>query len=367
MSIQQKINDIELELSRTQVNKATMHHICLLRGKLVKYQKMLAPIKFESCITGEELKSFDYGDSRVGIVGMSGVGKTTLFELIKEEDADGKYESNGYKYIPGIIENDGKKLELIDIPTINDNSNGNKGKNRNKIGLDIAKTCDLLIILCDGTKEEELKDLLVNQLEAVGIRINKKRPSISIEKKERGGIKFISSCEQPDLTTDRVIELVQKEFLIESAEIKTNERITEQDLIDTLTGDVKYIQCLFVLNKCDVLDDETKEILTNEKSWLCISADDGENIDVLLEKIWEIIGLFKVYPKTKAGVIDLDHPIILSYLTSSVEYFCFKYNKSLLNDFKYALVWGNSVAHSPQQVNKDHLLQEDDTVQIFTK
>ena len=47
MSIQKKIDDIEFELSRTQVNKGTMHHICMMRAKLARYTKMLKPRKYE--------------------------------------------------------------------------------------------------------------------------------------------------------------------------------------------------------------------------------------------------------------------------------------------------------------------------------
>jgi len=38
-----------------------------------------------------------------------------------------------------------------------------------------------------------------------------------------------------------------------------------------------------------------------------------------------------------------------------------------MKNFKYALVWGTSVKHNPQIVGKEHLLEDEDIVQIVKK
>jgi hypothetical protein len=46
MSLVEKIKDIEKEISRTQINKATMSHLCSLRAKLARYRtELLQPPK----------------------------------------------------------------------------------------------------------------------------------------------------------------------------------------------------------------------------------------------------------------------------------------------------------------------------------
>lgn len=36
----------------------------------------------------------------------------------------------------------------------------------------------------------------------------------------------------------------------------------------------------------------------------------------------------------------------------------------MLGDLKYAYVWGRSVKHNPQKVGKDHILMDEDIVQL---
>lgn len=77
-TIVEKIKDIEKEISRTQINKATMSHLCSLRAKLAKYRtELLAPPKAGS----QEGAGFEVervGDARVALIGFPSVGKSTI-------------------------------------------------------------------------------------------------------------------------------------------------------------------------------------------------------------------------------------------------------------------------------------------------
>lgn len=53
--------------------------------------------------------------------------------------------------------------------------------------------------------------------------------------------------------------------------------------------------------------------------------------------------------------------------TVQVEGFCNRIHKGIIKQFKYALVWGTSVKHRPQKVGKEHVLQDEDIVQIVKK
>jgi ribosome-interacting GTPase 1 len=43
------------------------------------------------------------------------------------------------------------------------------------------------------------------------------------------------------------------------------------------------------------------------------------------------------------------------------------YQKIYFSFLKSALVWGSSVKHNPQKVGKDHVLNDEDVVQVVKK
>lgn len=42
-------------------------------------------------------------------------------------------------------------------------------------------------------------------------------------------------------------------------------------------------------------------------------------------------------------------------------------SKDMLDNFNYALVWGTSTKYNPQRVGKDHLLEDEDVLQVIVK
>jgi len=51
----------------------------------------------------------------------------------------------------------------------------------------------------------------------------------------------------------------------------------------------------------------------------------------------------------------------------TVEQFCNRIHKSIMEQFKYAWVWGSSCRHQPQKVGKDHVLADEDVIQVVKK
>ena len=83
--------------------------------------------------------------------------------------------------------------------------------------------------------------------------------------------------------------------------------------------------------------------------------------------MWSYLKLVRIYTKPKGQLPDYESPVVLQTNRSSVEDFCNKIHKSILKEMKYALVWGSSVKHQPQKVGKDHVLEDEDVVQIVKK
>ena len=64
---------------------------------------------------------------------------------------------------------------------------------------------------------------------------------------------------------------------------------------------------------------------------------------------------------------DYNDPVVLPKNRRTLEDFCNRIHKGIMKQFKYALVWGTSVKHKPQKVGKDHVLDDEDIVQIVKK
>ncbi|MGH0184648.1 UNVERIFIED_CONTAM: hypothetical protein FKN15_015592, partial [Acipenser sinensis] len=74
-----------------------------------------------------------------------------------------------------------------------------------------------------------------------------------------------------------------------------------------------------------------------------------------------------IYTKPKGQLPDYTSPVVLPVERTSVEDFCLKIHKTLIKEFKYALVWGSSVKYNPQKVGKDHVMDDEDVIQIVKK
>ena len=74
--------------------------------------------------------------------------------------------------------------------------------------------------------------------------------------------------------------------------------------------------------------------------------------------------MIRIYTKPKGQIPDYEEPVILHAEAPTVRDFCNRLHKSIVNQFQYAWVWGSSVKHQPQRVGLDHVLMDEDVVQI---
>lgn len=166
---------------------------------------------------------------------------------------------------------------------------------------------------------------------------------------------------------DETIKAILKEYKINNADILIKCDATEDDIIDVIEGNRKYIPCLYALNKIDAITLDELNILDQIDHYVPIAGDLGWNLDELIERMWEYLDLIRVYTKPKGKDPDYDSPVIIQRIRSSIEDFCLKIHRNMIKDFRYAMVWGTSVKFNPQKVGKEHQLYDEDVVQIIKK
>jgi len=365
MGLTEKIKDIEQEIARTQKNKATEHHLGLLKAKLARFRaQLLEPPKGGSA-KGDGFEVTKSGDARVSMVGFPSVGKSTLLTKLTGTFSEvASYEFTTLTCVPGVIYYKGAKLQLLDLPGIIEGAKDGKGRGRQVIAT--ARTCSLILIVLDALKPLTDKRVIERELEGFGIRLNKQPPNIYFKKKDKGGINMTHTVPLTNLE-DESVKAILSEYKIHNADICFRFDASADDLIDVIEGNRVYVPCLYVLNKIDQLTLEELDVMDRLPHNVLISAHLEWNLDELLEKMWDYLALTRIYTKPRGQIPDYSAPIVLRNRNTSVEDFCNRIHKGLVRQFKYALVWGASAKHNPQRVGKEHVLMDEDVVQIVKK
>lgn len=367
--IRAKIKELEAEYARTQKNKATETHLGILKAKLSKLRRELT----EAGSTGKKgggagERGFEVsksGDTRVGLVGFPSVGKSTLLtKLTGTFSLAAGYEFTTLTAIPGTMHYRGAKIQILDLPGIIEGAKDGKGRGRQVLAA--ALTCNVILIVLDALKPMTHKLVIERELHGFGIRLNQQPPDIVFKRKDKGPINFQAMVPQSVLTQELVYSIC-KEFKIMSADIFCRCDATLDQLIDVIEGNRRYIPCIYVLNKIDQLTIEELDIIDQMPHHVLISAHHGWNLEELLETVWDYTNMIRIYTKPKGQVPDYTAPVVLHDSSPSVEDFCLKIHKQLIAQFKYAWVWGSSVRHQPQKVGKEHILGDEDVVQIVKK
>lgn len=364
MGILEKIAEIEREINRTQKNKATEYHLGVLKAKLAKYRTQLLEPTGKKGEKGEGFDVMKSGDARVALIGFPSVGKSTLLStLTNTESVAANYEFTTLTCIPGVIEYKGANIQLLDLPGIIEGASQGKGRGRQVIA--VARTADLVIMMLDATKGDVQKTLLTAELESVGIRLNKQKPGIYFKQKKAGGLKFCATLPLTKMD-ERMVQMILHEYKIFNAEVIFREDATADELIDVISGNRMYINCLYVYNKVDQVSIEEIDRIAHMTNCIVVSCNLKLNLDYLLDRVWESLAMLRIYTKKPGSPPDFSDPIILRG-GATVEHVCHAIHRSIVAVFKYALVWGTSTKFNPQRVGLHHTTHDEDVIQIVTK
>lgn len=220
-------------------------------------------------------------------------------------------------------------------------------------------------MMLDATKPNVHRDLLEKELESVGIRLNKQKPNIYFKQKKGGGLSFNSTCALTRCN-EKLVQSILQAFKIFNAEVLFRDDCTEDEFIDVVTDNRVYLPCLYVYNKIDQIAIEEVDRLARQPHSVVVSCNMQLNLDYLLERLWEDLRLIRVYTKKPGAPPDFNDAIILRWGVT-VEHVCHGIHRTLAAQFKYALVWGTSTKYSPQRVGINHVMNDEDVIQVIKK
>ncbi|MBY8991316.1 MAG: 50S ribosome-binding GTPase, partial [Candidatus Lokiarchaeota archaeon] len=316
--IEDRIKELEERLASTIPNKATQRSINYIKAQLAKLRETMIKIVSSKKGGGGGFGIKKSGDAQVAFIGFPSVGKSSLLNLLTEGDTHSKvaaYDFTTVTAIPGMMDIEDAKIQLIDLPGIVLGAATGKGKGKEVLGT-VRSSELILIIICfreDGTINfQDLKNIR-NELYNAGIRLNIQPPRIIIKEQTRGGVHFTSKGHQ--LMDKNEVKALLNELGLNSAGVHFPEPNTTPDqLIDFIMGNRIYTKEFIVINKVDLMrnplspEEITESIGHNH--WVTISAKNNENINALRHRIFQELKLIRVYLKPPKKEADLDEPII---------------------------------------------------------
>jgi ribosome-interacting GTPase 1 len=162
---------------------------------------------------------------------------------------------------------------------------------------------------------------------------------------------------------------ILKQYKMSNAEVLVRQDVTIDEFIDVVLGNRKYIQCLYTYNKIDMITVEEVDQLARNPHSTVVSVEQEFNLDYLLDKMWDYLGLTRIYTKRRGNPPDLVEPVVLSTIRkgTTIRSLCENVSSHMLRDFAFAMVWGVSAKHSPMRCGIAHQLEDQDVVQVMTK
>ncbi|ELY44871.1 OBG GTPase family GTP-binding protein [Natronorubrum bangense] len=368
MGLEEEIDKIEEEIANTPYNKSTEAHIGRLKSKLAEKKEKLQNQSSAGGGTGYSVEK--HGDATVALVGFPSVGKSSLLNsLTNAESETGSYEFTTLDVNPGMLQHRGANIQMLDVPGLIEGAASGRGDGQQVLA--VVRNADLIVFVL-SVFEIEQYDRLQEELYDINIRVDKEPPRVTVRPKIKDGIKITSSTEQ-DLDEKTISDVLRDQGYV-NADLNLQENVDIDRLVDGLMENREYIPSITCVNKVDLIEPDYKEQVDEQlrerdldpEEVTFISAEEEKGLDVLKDRIWENLGLIRVYMEKPGRGVDWEEPLVVEGGTTVGEAIE-KLGGEMEERFRFARVTGPSATHDEQQVGKDHVLEDEDVLKLILR
>jgi uncharacterized protein len=275
------------------------------------------------------------GIGQIAILGLPNTGKSWLLnKLVGKEIAEvTNYPFSTYKPEPGMMDYEGGKLQIVELPAIIEGSA--KGKSNGREIISLARNADALIIV--GNKDEQ--KIVEKELEKSKIFINKTRPKIKVSPSNFSGIQ-ISGKKYLRFPEEQLIGYLKNTGHANANVIISGQINSLTEVSEALNTSIVYRKTLFI-NAREVTEHSLVDL--------------RDKLFLLLDKIL-------VYTKKPGKEVEKEDPMAMKK-GSTLEDMAQHLHKDFANKLKFAKVWG-STKFPGQRVGPDYELKNKDVVEI---
>jgi len=356
-SREDQINELEEELRTTKYNKATQHHIGLLKAKVARLRERT---QSKGGKKGKGYSVRKTGDSTVILVGFPSVGKSTILNKITNAESKiAEYAFTTLTVVPGVMDYNHAKIQVLDIPGLIKGAASGTGMGKEVIS--VIRNSDLIVFITDPFSLQQA-EVLKKELYNAGMRVDESLPNVKIKRAERGGIDFATTVKLTKIDR-KTIEGILREFSFDNAAVVIREDITADRLIDAVQGNKVYVTSLVIVNKADTADEKQLKLVRKTYPDAFIMSAKKDNPEKLKKTIFEKLKLMRVFLKEQGKKADMEVPLIVKQ-DSTIGDVCERLHRDFARKFKNAKVWGASAKFPGQILHGPHVLMDKDVVQI---
>ncbi|MDY6769718.1 MAG: GTP-binding protein [Candidatus Nanohaloarchaea archaeon] len=363
MGIEDKLQQLQEKLEETPVNKATETERARLKARIAELEEEQEQRAKETGGGGGGYAVEKKGDATVALVGPPSVGKSTLLNAVTNADSEtGSYEFTTLDVVPGMLQYRGANIQLLDVPGLI--GGAAEGRGGGKQVLSVVRNADLVLMMTSPDRLDGFEKM-EQELHDAGIRLDAEPPRVKVTETDGGGLDVSSTVDQTRLDMATIEEVLQERGLV-NASVTLREDLTLDRLVDAVSNNREYLPSVKAINKTDELDDgEQADLADRFPGAVFCSAATGDGLDDLKEAVWDALGVMRVYMKKPGKDPDRDEPLIVEKGSTVRDVM-----NTLAGDFdrfKDARIWGDSADFPEQRVGADHVLQDEDVVELRTR
>ena len=367
-TLEEKIEALKLMLSTVPKHKGTERLRYELKKNLANKRREVQAREQKKA--SQQHYGFDIpkeGIAQVVMIGPPNSGKSLLLNKLTSSHAKvAPYPFTSIIPNPGMLSHEDVQIQLVEMPALIEDVS--EGRWLGARMFSMLRNADALMILLDLADDPAGQmEMILGELQAARIRLNRKRPSIEIRRTEEGGLQIQGDVSEEDRTY--VMDLLRSQGY-QSAIVVFSGKVQRDDLSEALDPSFAYKNVLVVANKGDLPETEApfKDLVERygtDFTILPVSAEKGHGLENLGKSIFDLLGVVRLYTKVP-GQRPETRPLVLPK-GSVVRDVAKSLHKRFITNFRFARVWGASVNFGGEMVGLTHVLVDGDVVEIHAR
>jgi ribosome-interacting GTPase 1 len=311
------------------------------------------------------------GAAQIIILGPTNTGRSSLLRsLTNARPIVGSYPYTTQRPIPGMLTYEDVQFQLVEMPAPFLNQEGDYEIQPE--ATDSIRACDGMLLVVDLTSDP-LRQLqsITRALEDLHVSVQKPSSRVEIiREKGSGEIRIATSAAKTTLNPDKIRELLQS-YGIKNVLVRIYGNIALDDIEDAILENVTaYKPALVIGNKLDLLGAgkaslNLKSQIESELPVILTSCMTGHGLAQIGEQVFHCLGMIRVYTKEPNEPTPSQHPFVVPAGTT-VRELARGIHSDFAEKYRYSRLWGPTSKFAGERVGPEHVLGDQDIVEIHT-